>query len=310
MAISGETDVVTAISESMPNSPSERGWAIQVPKAAAAKWSDQPRVEVSIPVFNEERFIRATIKALHTAFSNAGLDATLSIIEDGSTDGTLSEIRRIQQFLPEVISRHSSDKLGRGRALRERWLESDAEILAFVDADLATGADAVVEAVRLAISGVDVVTGSRYLPRSIVKRPPLRRAVSEAYNWILRRVFKDGIWDHQCGLKAFRRDALADLLPFTNEDTWFWDTEVLVLAKLAGFQVMEMPVRWQEHKVVRTSPRRLLHDIYLHGTGIIRLSGKIESDLQRMVQSSKVVPTLPSLRTTLKPKSGPDDRAL
>jgi glycosyltransferase involved in cell wall biosynthesis len=301
---------VTAVSEPESHFPNAAKWTLHHPERDITQRESQPRVEVSIPVFNEERFVRPTIEALHAAFSGAGLEVALSIVEDGSTDGTLAEIRKVQKLFPKVASRHSDEKLGRGRALREHWIHSDAEILAFVDADLATGPDAVVEAVRLAMRGADVVTGSRYLPRSIVRRPPLRRAVSEAYNWILRRIFQDGISDHQCGLKAFRRDALARLIPFTNEDTWFWDTEVLVLAKLAGFRVVEMPVRWQEHKVDRTQPRRLLHDIYLHGTGIIRLSSKVQSDLQRMVASSKSGHSSRVFRATLEPGSAPHDRSL
>jgi hypothetical protein len=99
--------------------------------------------------------------------------------------------------------------------------------------------------------------------------------VSKAYNWFLREAFSDGVQDHQCGLKMFSKRAIQQILPQSRENSWFWDTEVIVLAKKLGLKVVEVPVDWVEEKYTHTPFKRLLSDVWVHGTGIIRLKGNI-----------------------------------
>ncbi len=53
-----------------------------------------------------------------------------------------------------------------------------------------------------------------------------------------------GFSDAQCGFKAIRADAARHLLPLTTDDSWFFDTELLVLAERAGLRIHEVPVDW------------------------------------------------------------------
>lgn len=56
-----------------------------------------------------------------------------------------------------------------------------------------------------------------------------------------------------------------------KSDSWFWDTEVIVLAKKLGFKVTEIPIYWTEKKGPKTPIKRLMRDVWLHGTGMLRL---------------------------------------
>jgi glycosyltransferase involved in cell wall biosynthesis len=228
-------------------------------------------VLVSIPVYNEERFLYETVHSLATALDESGLMYRLSIAEEGSTDGTHDEIRRLQAELPRLIVRSSPDRRGRGWALRQLWAQFDADVYAFVDADLAAGPEALIEVIKGAQKGFDVVTGSRYCPGAKVERPPLRRVVSLAYNGLVRTAFHEKIQDHQCGLKAFTRRALAVLAPLSREDTWAWDTEALLLASRLGLRIHEVPVVWTEYRSPRTPLPRLASDVLVHGRSLLRL---------------------------------------
>lgn len=228
-------------------------------------------VLVTVPVYNEAPRLEASIEELLKVLDKEGLKFRVAIAEDGSTDGTPRVLTRLSRSHPDLIVQSLEGRRGRGYALRTLWSNTKADVYAFTDADLAAGPQWLLAGMQAIEAGCDVVTGSRYLNGSRVNRPPLRYAVSRAYNWLIRFWFHDSIHDHQCGLKLFTESAVRTLVLQTNEDSWVWDTEVLVLAEAQGLRVTEIPVTWVERKSERTSLRRLLKDIYQHGTFLIRL---------------------------------------
>ena len=262
--------------ESMPTVSQPRGPSLSSAWGTSEVGAvSNANVLVTLPVYNEERLLYGSVRALITKLDSAGLRYTLSIAEDGSTDGTLEIVRGLQKEFPAILAQTDPQRLGRGLALRKFWAETPADVYLFVDADLAAGPAAVLAVLRELGNGADVVTGSRYCPGAIVRRPGLRKAASLGYNWIVRRMFHEPIRDHQCGLKAFTREALSRLLEASQENSWAWDTEILVLAQMAGLRVREVPVEWTEHRSVRTPLPRLASDIYLHGTALLRLKSRV-----------------------------------
>ena len=168
-------------------------------------------------------------------------------------------------------------RLGRGKALREAWRKVTGETYVYVDVDLATDLekfDAYRNLIELG-KRFDLVTGSRYIQGSIMNRPGLRRAASVAYNGLVRIFFHTGVHDHQCGFKSFSRRLLEQLNIEAKSDSWFWDTEVIVLARKMGFTIKEIPIAWTEKKGSRTPLKRLLRDMWLHGSGLIVLFCRI-----------------------------------
>jgi glycosyltransferase involved in cell wall biosynthesis len=199
----------------------------------------------------------------------------LSIAEDGSTDGTPEVLDRLRAEIPTLQVWTNPLRMGRGWAIRRLWSQVSADAYVFADADLAAGPQAILGVARRVLEGADVVTGSRYCPGAQVHRPRLRDFSSRAYNEASRFLFHEQIRDHQCGLKGFSRRAVEKVLPSTRTDNWFWDTEVLVRALREGFPVVEVPIEWNERRGNRTPLGRLLSDIYLHGTGLARLSWEL-----------------------------------
>ena len=145
----------------------------------------------------------------------------------------------------------------------------------FMDVDLSTDVrrmDAYAKLVRGVSEGrFDIVTGSRYLAESRAYRPIIRWLASKAYNFLIRLLFQTGISDHQCGFKSFSRRCIIDMDTAVKSDSWFWDTEILVIAKKMGYKILEIPVFWVEMKGARTPIVRLIKDIWLHGNGMFRL---------------------------------------
>jgi len=198
-------------------------------------------------------------------------DYVIVIAEDGSTDGSDAISRRLASQESSVIHIHADNKLGRGRALMNAWSKVDGEIYAYVDCDLATDMRFYPQLIRYIDDGYDLATGSRYAKGSNCERPLLRRFSSIVYNSIIRFLFSDGVYDHQCGFKAFSRRMVEFISRECRSDDWFWDTEAIVLARRNRFKIMEFPVIWEEKKGKRTPLKRLIKDVWIHGGGIIRL---------------------------------------
>ena len=226
---------------------------------------------VTVPVYKDTRFLGSTSILLEEATSAIEKHFTLLIAEDGSNStATVDELRWKYHNIMHI---QHDERLGRGRALREAWKSIQADVYVYVDVDLATDLtklDAYQNLIQLQ-NQFDLVTGSRYIQGSVTNRPKLRRAASLAYNWLVRILFRTGVHDHQCGFKSFSRRLVDCLSVEARSDSWFWDTEAIVLAKRMGFGVKEIPVYWVEKKGRRTPVKRLLRDVWLHGKGLLTL---------------------------------------
>jgi putative flippase GtrA len=139
------------------------------------------------------------------------------------------------------------DRKGRGRALRAAWSASRAAVVAYMDVDLSTDLDALLPLVAPLVSGhSDVAIGSRLAPGAQVARGAKREVVSRVYNVILKATLGNRFSDAQCGFKALRADVARALLPLVEDEAWFFDTELLVLAEHNGLRIHEVPVDWTD----------------------------------------------------------------
>jgi putative flippase GtrA len=136
---------------------------------------------------------------------------------------------------------------GRGRALRQVWGASDADVVAYMDVDLSTGLEALLPLVAPLVSGhSDLAIGTRLANGAAVVRGPRRELVSRCYNLLLRTTLRARFSDAQCGFKAGRTEVVQALLPEVEDQAWFFDTELLLAAQRGGLRIHEVPVDWVE----------------------------------------------------------------
>ncbi|HZU77631.1 MAG TPA: glycosyltransferase family 2 protein, partial [Dehalococcoidia bacterium] len=98
----------------------------------------------------------------------------------------------------------------------------------------------------IAEQGYDLATGSRLAPGAQTTRSFKRELISRTYNLLIKAVLQTCFSDAQCGFKAISRRAAQTLLPLVQDNEWFFDTELLVLAEKNGFRIKDIPVRWIE----------------------------------------------------------------
>jgi len=213
--------------------------------AAAELAATGPKVDLVVPVHNEQHTLAAAVERLHR-YLDASFPFTWRIVvaDNASTDATLAVAGRIASERPGVDVLHLDEK-GRGRALRAAWLASPAEVVAYTDVDLSTDLRALLPLVAPLVSGhSDLAIGTRLARGARVRRGPKRELISRGYNRLLRATLRARFSDAQCGFKAARADVVRALLPDVRDQGWFFDTELLVLAQRRGLRIHEVPVDW------------------------------------------------------------------
>ena len=203
-------------------------------------------VDVVIPVLNEEHSLPICVEKLREFFAaNPGPQWRILVADNGSTDRTIEVAESLMAGSGELSVTHLELR-GRGRALKQAWLESDADVLCYMDVDLSTDLKSLPEIVKAVTDeGYDLATGSRLLKDSdVVGRTLKREITSRSYSLLFRSMFFTGFRDAQCGFKAITRDAAQKLIPLVVDNAWFFDTELLIIAEKNGFRIKEVPVRW------------------------------------------------------------------
>ena len=228
-------------------------------------------VEIVVPVLNEEKALAAATATLHQYLSSslASYDWRIIIADNGSTDSTLDIAKSLSREYSGVGYVHLAER-GRGRALRRAWLESEADIVGYMDVDLSTDLSAIPKLVSaIDGEGYDLAIGSRLAKGArVVGRPFHREVISRAYSLIVRSMFLTGFRDAQCGFKAISRTAIRDLVPLVQDTGWFFDSELLILAESNGYRVKEIPVTWTDDADSRV---RIVSTAYGDMKGLLRL---------------------------------------
>lgn len=204
-------------------------------------------VDVVIPVLNEAHVLAQSSKRV-MAFLEERFHCNwrLVIIDNGSTDGTQDVALTLCEQYPRMQFLRLTQR-GRGRALRHAWLQSRAEVVCYMDVDLSTGLEHLPELIgAIADEGYDASTGSRLMRESRTTRSFKREVISRIYNIFVKGVLFTRFSDAQCGFKAVSRRVVEQIIPQVVDQSWFFDTELLVLAEKQGYRVKDIPVQWIE----------------------------------------------------------------
>ncbi|WP_227375602.1 flippase-like domain-containing protein [Haladaptatus halobius] len=227
-------------------------------------------VSVVLPAYNEETTIENTVETtLDTLESFLPPDSFEVIVaEDGCDDRTPEIADRMAEQDDRVRHFHSDERLGRGGALNHAFEAADGGTLVYFDTDLATDMQHLEELVESVRSGeYDFATGSRWMPENVADRPAKRDFASRGFNGLTRFFLRSDLRDHQCGFKAFDREALFEILEGVEDKHWFWDTEVLIRAQHKGYRIKEFAVDWTPKGDTKVE---LVRDVFGMGSQIGR----------------------------------------
>lgn len=231
-------------------------------------------ITVVVPVKNEEIDLPRNIPVLHKflKYNFKNYKWEIIIADNGpSTDKTPQVSKKLEKEY-KGVKYVPIPRPGRGGAIKETWLNSKANVLAYMDVDLSSDLKYFPKLVSAVERGSDIAIGSR-LERGakVYGRTLVREIISRSYNLIIKIFFWSSFNDAQCGFKAIGRKAAENLLPYIQDTAWFFDSEMLIVGEKAGFKITEIPIVWRDDprstvKVAKTA----MGDI----KGLIRLFSK------------------------------------
>ncbi len=210
----------------------------------------KPKVEITIPVYNEEEELEKHITLL-ARFCEKNLsvyDWHITIADNASTDNTPVIAATIAKKNPKILLYRLEQK-GRGRAVKRAWSNSQADFCVYMDLDLSTDLVHLPHVLKALQNGYDIAIGSRLAKGAKVEgRTFIRELTSRTLNFLfIQLFFNTHFTDAQCGFKAVTKKVVEDLIPEILDNGWFFDGELLIVAEKSGYKIYEEPVHWVDN---------------------------------------------------------------
>lgn len=212
------------------------------------------KLSVVVPAYNEVTRLAAGLPLLLEAVPGG---TQVIVVDDGSTDGTADIARWHLADLPHSVVLRLPKNSGKGAAVRAGVVKAEGEIIAYLDADMATDPHDLVRLVE-ALGGNEVVVGSRTTPGSVIERwSPHRRLMTRTFSMLVTSTLNLPMRDTQCGFKAFYGSVAKLLFHGCQVNGFAFDLDILSRAARLGLHMGEVPVHWNE---MPGSKVRVVHD--------------------------------------------------
>ena len=196
--------------------------------------------------YNEENFLENCVEKVIQAVTPLDLKYEIVIVENGSTDNTFNIAKKLSNKFPFIVVVHLDIASGTN-AMKKGYSIARGNIVANLDVDLSTDMSHFKELIEHT-KDYDVITGSRYLDPSMVKRTFDRHYLSLIYNRIfIRGLLGSKILDNGCGFRAVKREIGKELYDKINDDGFFGPNEFIIRAQRKGYTIKEFPVKWTEN---------------------------------------------------------------
>ena len=247
------------------------------------------KLSIVVPVFNEVTQIVSNLDLLLDEVNGYFNNFEVIVVSDGSTDGTDKKIKALNHpgLKPVIIQQNA----GKGNAIREGFQRATGDYILFIDG----GMEIHPKEIRIfmglmSLYNCDIVIGSKRHPQSKVEYPWYRRFLSWLFQLFVRAVFKVQITDTQVGIKLFRREVIEAVLPHLQINRYGFDLELLILAKLKGFDnVLEAPIRMDYFNSGKKAITRELFHVFKVGFSLIKDTLDLHQRMRRVRQTPQEV---------------------
>ncbi len=205
----------------------------------------KPYLSVIIPAYNEAKRLPPTLVDIDRHLSERDFSYEIIVVDNNSKDSTPDIVRRFSSLIKNLKLLEYRTP-GKGGAVAYGMIHAQGSFRIFVDADNSTSIDQFDKMIPYFKEGYGVVVGSRDIPgaKLIPPQPWYKQIGGNLGNLVIQILLLPGMWDTQCGFKAFSEEAALQVFPRLKTNRWAFDVEVLALAKRLGFRIKEIPVTW------------------------------------------------------------------
>lgn len=227
-------------------------------------------VSLIIPAFNEEARIVKSLDRILSFLKSEPYSTEVIIVDDGSKDRTGDLVRERYNNHDGVRIYQQSHNLGKGAAVKQGMLLASGEFLFFSDADLSVPIETLPMFLTHLENHFDVTIGTRRKAGAAIEvhQPLYRELLGRTYTTLSNLLLGLRVSDFTCGFKGFRREAARDLFSRQQLKNWSFDVEILYLAQLKGYRILEAPVTWRDNRGTKV---RLWRDSITSFLGLLQI---------------------------------------
>jgi len=226
-----------------------------------------PYLSVVIPAFNEEQRITQTLSGIYSYLQKQAYDWEVLVVIDGALDDTLARTQDFAAGRQHVRWIDRKQNRGKGYSIREGMRAATGRVRLFTDADNSVSIAHFDQMAPLFHDGYDVVICSRHsrdatgtLHEGTQSR--VKRVLGGAGNLFVQTMAVPGIWDTQCGFKAFSHSFVERVFSVCTIDGWGFDIEALALARYLNCRIGIVPARWCDRPGTHLRPSHYLDTLY------------------------------------------------
>jgi len=205
-------------------------------------------ITIVLPVYNEELVLKQnTLKLLNFCSKNIKSPWQIVISNNSSGDKTNIIAQELSSQYHQIKYFYTNNQ-GKGYGVIMAWQKFPAQIYIYMDIDLSTSLEHLPELIQAIEQNYDIATGSRLIKGAQVERSLSRKIISLSLRLILKILFNLKTKDAPCGFKAANQKTIDQIIPQIQNKTWFFDTEMIILAEKKEYKIKQIPINWQEKK--------------------------------------------------------------
>jgi dolichyl-phosphate beta-glucosyltransferase len=227
-----------------------------------------PFLSIIVPAFNEEHRLPQTLTRLHTFIQSQPFEAEVIVVENGSRDQTLHIAQEFANSHDHFMAFHEPER-GKGRAVKSGMLAARGKFRFMCDADLSMPLGEIPRFLPPQLVDYEIAIASREAPGAVrYYEPAYRHLGGRMINLMIRLMALPGLQDTQCGFKCLRDAVAEDLFGNLLLTGWSFDIEMLYLARLRSYRIVEVPIPWYFNADSKINP---LKDSLKMGLDILKM---------------------------------------
>ncbi len=191
-------------------------------------------ISVLAPAYNERECLGELCRALNETLGSMGKSYEIIIVDDGSTDDSLSILKGLKGEIAQLRVLSLSPRSGQTAAMEAGFEAARGKYVVTIDADLQNDpADIPAMIELLEADKADLITGHRHKRQE----SRLRLFSTKVANGVRNLLLHESVADSACSLKAYRQEIIPKLKLFDGVHRFLTS-----IARMNGFRVLEIPV--------------------------------------------------------------------
>ncbi len=238
-----------------------------------------------IPCYRDAPHLAWALGEVIQTLSHTSWDWEIILVNDASPDdcGRIIEELIKEHSKYRIRSLHHEKNTGRGRAVMDGFAMATGRYIGFIDIDLEVHCRYIPSMVEALESGADVAVAHRHY--NVGPQVIHRAIMSKGYIWLMNHLLGLHMRDTEAGYKFFNAERIAPVMAETENPGWFWDTEIMVRAHLAGLKLAFVPALFLR-RPDKASTVRLFSDSLAYVKNLLAFRQKMQGMRPQLQASS------------------------